>query len=81
MAAYYLDVADARGVHLEMQVEINGRGNQDCVLVFIDPTDLIPELEQSWGSSRHARYAGRLRAVRQQMSQARDRHQNRNRSG
>lgn len=81
MAAYYLDVADARGVQLEMQVELNARGNQDCVFVFLDPTDLIPELEQSWGCSQQARYAGRLRAVRQQMAQTRDRHQHRNRSG
>jgi hypothetical protein len=81
MAAYYLDVADARGVQLELQVEVNGRNGQDCTFVFLDPTDLILELEQSWGSSQQARYAGRLRAVRQQMTQVRGRHQDRRQAG
>ena len=73
LAAYYLDVADARGVKLDLQVVIDGRGNHRCTFVFVDPTNLIPELEQSWGSSQQARYAGRLRAVRQQMTQAQNR--------
>ena len=74
MAAYYLDEADRRRAPLSMQVVVlNGRGKQDCEFVFDDPTDLIPKLEQSWGCSEQARYAGRLRAVRQQMAQARSR--------
>ena len=77
LAAYYLDVADDRGVSLDLQVEISGRGNQSCTFVFLDPTNLIHELEQSWSSSKQARYAGRLRAVRQQMAQAQKRQQRR----
>jgi hypothetical protein len=81
MAAYYLDVADRREVDLSMRVDPIGRGSQDCEFVFDDPTDLILELEQTWGSSPQARYAGRLRAVRQQMAQARNRHPRHRRSG
>ncbi|KKN87432.1 hypothetical protein LCGC14_0258870 [marine sediment metagenome] len=77
MAAYYQDVADAREIKLEMQVVVSGGRGQDCEFVFTDPADLIPELEQSWSGSKQARYAGRLRAVRQQMAQAQRRHQRR----
>lgn len=81
MAAYYLDEADSRGVPLSMIVVAGDRGNGDCELVFEDPTDLIHELEQSWCASKRARYVGRLRAVRQQVEQFRNRHWRKRRSG
>ena len=64
MAAYYLDEADARGADLEMQIEAADRFANQFDFVFIDPSELIPELEQAWSNSPQARYAGRLRAVR-----------------